>query len=126
VYFVKLGYTSGALTTTPFLIAQDPDGNNLLNTAGWSFTKNNDNEITITHPELKFATNLYTHADRTGGDYLTKPISGASTGVNSVLQDITLKNKINIKALTTTQTGLVTAGTVLYVTWTFASNDFTI
>ena len=130
VYFVKLSYSSGSLASAPgcFVSAQDPSGNNLLITSGWVFTRNGANEITITHPEAKFAINAMTHAENTTGNYLSKAVSGASTGVNSLIQPISTKDSMNFKALSGTQTGLNTgAGPFyMYVTWTFPDNDFAI
>jgi hypothetical protein len=106
--------------------AEDPAGNDLLSDPNWTFTRDGNNEITIVHPEGKFGNDFNTHSDRGENQYLTKAISGASLTLNSVLQDSVNKDSINIKALTTTQTGLTTGGTYMYITWTFADNDFVI
>jgi hypothetical protein len=92
------------------------------------FTRVGANEITITHPESKFAINAMTHAENTSGNYLSKAVSGASTGVNSLIQPIASKDTMNFKALSGTQTGLNTgAGPYyMYITWTFPDNDFAI
>jgi hypothetical protein len=69
-----------------------------------------------------------THAENTSGNYLSKAVSGASTGVNSLIQPIASKDTMNFKALSGTQTGLNTgAGPYyMYITWTFPDNDFAI
>jgi hypothetical protein len=129
VYFMKLQYSSGSLASAPgcFVAAEDPSGNDLLVTSGWVFTRVGANEVTITHPLGKFAINAMTHAENTSGNYLSKAVSGASTGVNSLIQPIS-KDTMNFKALSGTQTGLNTgAGPYyMYVTWTFPDNDFAI
>ncbi len=122
LYVVKLQFGAGSLDS--IVAAQDPEGNDLLTTAGWTFTIGIGNSLTITHPVGKLGTNFETHADRTGGDYLTKAIMGASTSVNSVVQDVVNKDTITIYAMSTTQTGLVVAGLYLYITWTFPTNNW--
>lgn len=130
VYFVKLQYSSGSLAGAPgcFVAAEDPNGTDLLVTSGWVFTRVGANEITITHPEGKFAINAMTHAENTTGNYLSKAVSGASTGVNSLIQPISTKDSMNFKALSGTQTGLNSgAGPFyMYITWVFPDNDFAI
>jgi hypothetical protein len=133
VYFVALEFSSGNLIASPFLAAEDPDGNDLLSDINWTFTRNAVQEITITHPEAKFAVDFNRMPENSANNFLTANIGINSTTGNYVTQ-VTARNSINIKGLSGTFTGINTGasggtapggGYLMYITWTFPSNSVT-
>lgn len=127
VYVLKVGFSSGAIdSSTPFPAAKGPLGNNLIGATGWNFVRNSGNELTITHPQNNLAVNLMTHAESSSGTFISRSISGTTTG-NSANQFSSL-NTINIKGLSGTFTGINTGGGpfYMYITWQFPSNNILI
>jgi len=140
-YYIKLLFSSGSLigsngvypTATCFAEAEDPDGNNLLGAAGWTFTKNATNEITIAHNTSKFAVNFTRVVENTTGNFLTASIGVASVTGNYITQ-VTARNSINIKGLTNSFTGINSAASgsgsgpagewIFWISWSFSSNTF--
>ena len=123
-YIVKILYNGGSIDAgTPFLAAQDPDGNDLLSAAGWSFARNGASQITIVHPNMQTAINFVTHAENTTNIFVTKAIVGlGGAGATSAKQDFTTTNII-INGLVSTFTGVNPgAGYRLYLTWQFSDN----
>jgi hypothetical protein len=139
-YYVLVAFSSGNLigsnasypTATCFIEAEDPNGSSLLGASGWTFTKNAAQEFTIGHPTGKFALDFNRIVENTSGTYLT-----ASVGVNSTtgnyIQQVTLRNSINVKGLSNTFTGINSAASggsgsggewLFYLTWQFPSTTF--
>ncbi len=126
VYFLKGSFISGALQS-PLLVAEDPNGNDLLSDPNWTFTVIGGNEIQIDHPVGKWAIDFNRYAENTAGNYLTANVGIPSTSGNYVVQT-PAKNVINIKGITTSFTGMNSgAGPfTIYFTWTFPDNDITL
>jgi hypothetical protein len=126
-YVLKVKFTSGSIDSiAPFPAAKGPMGNNLIGASGWNFVRNSINELTITHPANNLAVNIMTHAENSSGTYISRSITGTTTG-NSANQLSTL-DTINIKGLSGTFTGINTGGGpfYMYITWQFPSNNILI
>jgi hypothetical protein len=121
-YVLKILYNGGSIdAATPFLAAEDPDGNDLLSEPGWSFTRDGAYQITIVHPTTQTAINFVTHAENTTNTFVTKAISGAGTGTTAK-QNMATTNIIII-GLSSAFTGVNPgAGYHLYLTWQFSDN----
>jgi len=139
-YYVLLAFSSGNLigssasypTATCFVEAEDPNGNNLLGATGWTFTKNAAQEITIGHPEGKFAIDFNRIVENTAGSFITANVGVAATTGNYVTQ-VTARNSINVKGLSNSFTGINNSASggsgaggewLFYITWNFPGNTF--
>jgi len=122
-YVVKLLFNSGSIdAATPFLAAEDSDGNDLLIAAGWTFTRNSASQITIIHPEARAAINFVTHAENISNTFVTKAITGTGGAGTSAKQNLATTTLI-ITGLSPTFTGVNSgAGYHLYLTWQFSDN----
>ena len=126
-YVLKVKFTSGSVdAVAPFPAAKSPTGSSLIVASGWTSTRNGVNEITITHPINNLAVNLMTHAQSGSTTFISRSITGTTTG-NSANQLSSL-DTINIKGLSGTFTGINTgAGPYyMYITWQFPSNNILI
>lgn len=127
VYVIKLEFESGILTASPFNDARDPSGNNLIGAVGWNFTRSGDNQITITHPQLKWFVNFNRFAQPSAGS--TDWVSASISGVN--LSQLVVTNKSNqasfvIGGLTSTLSGISSGSglSYMYITWQEPSFNF--
>lgn len=122
-YVVKLLFNSGSIdAATPFLAAEDPDGNDLLVAAGWTFTRDSASQITILHPEAKTAINFVTHAENISNTFVTKAITGTGGAGTSAKQNLATTT-LTITGLSSVFTGVNSgAGYHLYLTWQFSDN----
>jgi hypothetical protein len=120
VYSIKLEFSGGNLVASPFLSAKNPIGGDLLSGAsGWTFTRDGNNQITVTHPVGKWFVNFNRFAQQVSGgtQWVSAAISGSSFSVNSV-KNYTDQASFTIQALTTAQTGIASSGTAyLFITW---------
>lgn len=130
VYFVALEFSSGSLISSPFLRAEDDQGNSLIGASGWAFTRNSGSEITITFPTSNFATAFTRIVENTSGSFLTAAVGISQTTGNYVVQ-IPGNTSINIKGLSNNFTGISNSpsggtapggGFLMYISWTFPSN----
>jgi hypothetical protein len=126
-YVLKIKFLGGVIDSiTPFPAAKGPLGNNLIGAIGWNFVRNSNNEITITHPENNLAVNLMTHAESSTGTFISRSITGTSTG--NTANQLSSLDTINIKGLSGTFSGINTGGGpfYMYITWQFPSNNILI
>ena len=106
------------------MAAQDPTGSTINSgVGGWTFTRNGNNEITITHPLGKPVVNIMSHAKNVNGNYMSRNLSGLAS------QSVAFQNSgattINLPVLTTQFTGIDTAaGSYMYITFQVPSNNF--
>lgn len=130
VYFVALEFSSGSLISSPFLRAEDDQGNSLIGASGWTFTRNSGSEITITFPSNNYATAFTRIVEYTNSVFLTASVGISGTTGNYVVQTPG-NTSINIKGLTNSFTGINNSasggtapgtGWLMYITWTFPSN----
>ena len=122
-YVLKILFNSGSIdAATPFLAAEDPDGNDLLSEPGWSFTRDSSSQITITHPETQTALNFMTHAENSTNIFISKAVAGTGGSGTSARQNFATTS-IGITGLSSTFTGVNSgAGYRLYLTWQFSDN----
>ena len=125
MYVIKLEFSAGNLAATPFTLVKDPQGNTLTSgSGGWTFTRNGNNEITITHPLGVWVTNFVNFSQQSSGDFLTRPMHSVSTTNGTYVGQNTAKTTINIKGLTNTFSGILGSGTAyMYITFQLPTND---
>jgi hypothetical protein len=124
VYIVKVAMSGGNVVSAPgtFLAARDPSGNNLLIDPAWTFTYVTGSEVQVTHPLGVWPVNFMTHAEQTGGDFMSRMMHGQSTSQSVAVQN-TSKTTINFRALGVAYTGIATGTKVLYITFQLPTND---
>ena len=123
---MKLEFSAGSLIASPFLAANDPSGNSLIGATGWSFVRDGNNALTVTHPQNKWFVNFNRFAQQSAGgtDWVSANFSGASFSVASV-KNYTNQSSFSLQALNTAQTGIAGAGTAyMFVTWQEPTVDF--
>jgi hypothetical protein len=123
VYVLKLKFTSGgALEASPnhILDARDPAGNSLI--GSWTFNRDSDYIMTVTHNQNRLPVNIMTHASNTAaGGYISRHIYITSTSNNTVVSN---PNEFKITGLRNTLIGL--DGTIAYLTFQFPDNNILI
>lgn len=126
VYSIKLEFSGGVLSSDPFLVAKDPEGNSLLTAPGWGFTRDSNSQITITHPQEKWFINFNRFAQQSslGTEWVSASIAGSSFSLNSV-KNYTNQTSFTIQALDSSRTGISGSGTAyMFITWQEPINNF--
>jgi hypothetical protein len=119
---MKVAFLNGVIDAGGVLVAEAPDGTDLLNDPNWTITPTiGGSNISLTHNIAKFGNNFEVHAELSPGRYITKAISGSNQNANSVVQ--VGGSIIEFNALAA-QAGISSTTTIAYLTWTFAENDF--
>jgi len=126
VYSMKLEFSGGNLIASPFLAASDPNGNNLIGATGWTFTRDGNGSLTVTHPQGKWFVNFNRYAQQSAGgtEWVSANFSGSNFAVASV-KNYTNQASFSLQALTNAQTGIAGSGIAyMFITWQEPAIDF--
>ena len=124
-YFVKLLYHNAGLIGSPncFTEASSSNGENLLTTAGWTFTRNGTDNFTITHPLGCFFDSITRISENTTGTYVTTDYYRGDTtyGLLQTTSSITFQELSSVRTGISSQPSGSGSGPngewVMYITW---------
>ena len=124
MYAVKLEFSGGNLIASPFISATDTQGNSILASPSFTFTRVNTTAISIGHPFGVWPINFNRIAtNTTSTSIITAAISGSSTSNLAVNQNAA-KTSFQINSLNT-GAGLGLTGTqFMWILWQVPSYDF--
>lgn len=124
MYAVKLEFSGGNLIASPFISATDTQGNSILASPSFTFTRVSNTAISIGHPFGVWPINFNRIAtNTTSTSIITAAISGSSTANLAVNQNAA-KTSFQINSLNT-GAGLGLTGTqFMWILWQVPSYDF--